>query len=45
MADDQAFVETCMDILDSEVQKTNGEGTGSIEVQDNVIGLINTYCT
>jgi len=44
IADDQAFVETCMDVLDSEVQKTNGEGPGPIEVQDNVMRLIDTYC-
>lgn len=44
LADDQTFVETCMDVLDSEVQKGNGEGPGSNEVRDNVMSLINTYC-
>ena len=44
MADDQAFVETCLDILDSESQNSSTKGPGSKEIRDNVMNLINTYC-
>ena len=45
MADDEAFVETCIDILDSDSQNGGAEGPGSREIRDNVMSLINTYCT
>lgn len=45
MADDQAFVETCLDILDSESQNSSTGGPGSKEIRDNVMSLIKEYCT
>ena len=43
MADDEAFVETCMDILGAESQN-GSEGLESKEIRDNVMSLINTHC-
>ena len=43
MADDEAFVETCLDILGAQSQN-GSEGLEPKEIRDNVMSLINTHC-